>query len=167
MLEISKDPDRRGGYLLVAECHLDRPIDEVFDFFADAMNLERLTPPLLSFHVVTPPPIEMRKGALIDYKLKLRGFPLRWRTEIAAWDPPYSFVDNQLRGPYRRWNHRHTFEATSTGTLVKDRVEYQVPGGAIVHNLFVRRDVEAIFKYRQQVLAEIFPAESVESRSLV
>ncbi len=155
MIEITNDPHQRGAYVLRAECHLERPIDEVFEFFADAMNLQRLTPPLLNFHVVTPPPIKMERGTLIDYRLKLRGFPLRWRTEIAEWEPPYRFVDNQLRGPYRRWYHLHTFEPTDTGTLVKDRVEYRVPGGALIHNLIVRRDVEAIFNYRQQVLREI------------
>jgi ligand-binding SRPBCC domain-containing protein len=163
MISITRDPQQRGGYLLLAECHLERPIDEVFDFFADAMNLERITPPLLKFHVVTPPPIEMRQGALIDYRLKLRGFPMRWRTEIAEWDPPHRFVDNQLRGPYRQWRHLHTFEPTDTGTLVKDRVQYRVPGGPLVHQLIVKRDVLAIFEYRQRVLAEIFPAKSAQS----
>ena len=130
--------------------------DEVFPYFADAMNLEAITPPWLSFSILTEPPIEMRVGTLIDYRLKLRGIPIHWRTEISAWDPPRSFVDRQVKGPYRRWIHTHTFEETDGGTRVIDEVDYSVPGWWIVDRLFVRRDVRKIFEYRHQVMGERF-----------
>jgi len=138
------------------EILLPRPREDVFPFFADAMNLEEITPPWLSFSILTEPPIEMRVGALVDYRLTLRGIPIRWRTEITAWDPPHTFVDRQVKGPYRRWIHTHTFEETDGGTLVVDEVDYSVPGWWIVDRLFVRRDVRKIFEYRHEVLAERF-----------
>lgn len=143
-------------HVIESELWLPRPRSEVFPFFADAFNLEKITPDLLSFRVVTPPPIEMRVGAIIDYKLKIRFVPARWRTRIAIWDPPHRFVDEQLRGPYRQWIHEHTFEERDGGTWTRDRVEYAVPGGALVNALIVRRDVEKIFEHRTQALLEIF-----------
>ena len=140
------------------ECqqHLARPVSDVFEFFADARNLQAITPPWLDFVVLTPGMIEMRPGTLIDYKLRLRGFPLRWRTLIREWEPPHRFVDEQLHGPYRQWIHEHTFVEQGCGTLARDRVRYVVPGGAIVNALFVRRDVERIFAFRRARLAEHF-----------
>lgn len=135
---------------------LPRPRTEVFPFFADARNLERITPPWLSFHVLTPGPIEMRPGTLIDYRLRIRGLPMRWQSEITAWEPERLFRDEQRRGPYRLWRHTHTFEEKDGGTLCGDEVEYAVPGGALINWLLVRRDVESIFRYRQQALAQIF-----------
>jgi ligand-binding SRPBCC domain-containing protein len=142
---------------LTSEVLLPRRREEVFPFFADARNLERITPPWLRFRILTPGPIEMREGALIDYRLRIRGVPVRWRTRIAAWEPPYRFVDEQVRGPYRRWVHEHTFEATDGGTLCRDRVRYAVPGGALVARALVRPDVERIFAYRRDVLTALFP----------
>jgi len=139
-----------------AELLVPRPLAEVFPFFADARNLEELTPPWLSFNVLTPEPIPMAVGTTIDYRLSWRGIPLRWRSEIAAWDPPHRFVDRQLRGPYRLWHHEHRFEEVAGGTVVIDDVEYAVWGGALAVNLGVRRDVERIFAYRSERLAEIF-----------
>ncbi|MGE5236048.1 MAG: SRPBCC family protein [Acidobacteriota bacterium] len=139
-----------------AELLLPVPRERLFPFFADARNLERLTPPWVRFRVVTPDPIEMRVGTLIDYRLRLHGVPLRWRTRIAAWDPPRRFVDEQLRGPYRRWVHEHTFEEAPDGTMCRDRVEYAVPGGTLTHRLVVRRDVERIFAYRQEVMTTLW-----------
>lgn len=130
--------------------------DELFPFFADAFNLERITPDLLRFRVVTPPPIEMEVGTLIDYRLRVRGVPVRWRTEITAWEPPHRFVDEQLRGPYRRWVHEHRFERRDGGTLMTDTVDYAAPGGRIVERLLVDRDVESIFAHRRAVLARMF-----------
>lgn len=138
------------------EIILSFPRDEVFRFFSKAENLEALTPPWVHFSILTPLPIEMREGALIDYRLKIHGFPLRWRTEISTWDPPLRFVDRQLRGPYRSWVHTHTFREIEGGTLVSDRVEYSVWGGSVVNRLFVRGDVERIFSYRRQALARKF-----------
>lgn len=141
-----------------AELWLPQPPEKVFPFFADARNLETITPPWLKFEVLTPGPIEMKVGTLIDYRLKVHGFPLSWRTEITAWEPLHRFVDEQLCGPYRRWVHTHTFEPRDGGTLCHDRVEYAVPGGRLVNWLLVRRDVETIFRYRQQAMSRIFPA---------
>lgn len=133
-------------------------LDETFAFFSDAFNLETITPPFLSFTVTTPAPIDIREGCVIDYRLKLRGVPIRWRSLISAWEPPYRFVDEQLKGPYRLWHHEHTFEEHEDGTLVGDRVRYAVIGGALVNRLFVRRDVEGIFDYRESKLRELFQA---------
>ena len=135
---------------------LPRPLDEVFEFFSDASNLEVITPPWLKFSVVTPRPIEVRPGTLIDYRLRFRGFPLRWRSEITAWDPPYRFADVQVKGPYRQWIHEHSFVEQDGGTLAGDRVQYAVWGGALANWLVVRRDVERIFDYRRQTLTAMF-----------
>lgn len=137
---------------------LPAPLEAVFRFFADATNLETITPPWLRFRVTTPQPIEMGEGTLIDYRLRIRGVPVRWQSEITDWDPPHRFVDRQLRGPYRRWVHTHVFEPTADGTLVRDAVEYAVPGGGLVNRLLVRPDVERIFAYRRETLAGLFPA---------
>jgi len=159
------DPRRRssvgvrregGDHVLRAEQWLPRSRDEVFPFFADARNLERITPEFLRFEVLTPDPIEMREGALIDYRLRLRGIPIRWRTRIAAWEPNERFVDEQIKGPYRKWEHEHTFEDAEGGVYVRDRVAYRVPGGALVNRLLVQRDVVGIFEHRQRVLADLF-----------
>ena len=141
----------------VSETWLARPRDEVFEFFAAAANLERLTPPWLGFEILTPRPIAMRVGALIDYRLRVHGLPLRWRTEITEWQPPLRFVDEQLRGPYRLWHHTHTFTERDGGTAVHDRVRYAVLGGVLVQKLLVERDVRTIFGYREKVLRELFP----------
>lgn len=141
--------------LFGAELVLPRSLDEVFSFFADAHNLQAITPPWLKFEVLTPAPIAMKVGTLIDYRITVHGLPLRWRTEISEWDPPRRFVDVQLRGPYALWHHTHTFEETSSGTLCHDRVRYWPRGGAIIDWLFVRRDVERIFSYRTARLKEL------------
>src|SRR5687767_6214971 len=134
-------------YHLRSTLWLPRPLDVVFDFFADARNLERLTPPWLRFQIVTPEPIGMRTGTRIAYRLKIPGAPLRWDGEIVVWEPPHRFVDVQRRGPYRRWAHEHRFEERDGGTLVSDHVRYAVFGGDLVERLFVRRDVQTIFAY--------------------
>ena len=144
------------GWLLRAECVVPRPLGEVFPFFADAMNLERITPPLVRFRVLTPAPITMRIGLLIDYQLRIRGLPVRWQSEITAWEPQRRFVDEQRCGPYKFWRHEHRFEACDGGTRMIDEVNYGVPGGALVNWLVVGRDVRKIFAYRQQALRDIF-----------
>jgi ligand-binding SRPBCC domain-containing protein len=141
-----------------ARTRVPRPRPEVFAFFADAGNLEELTPPFLGFQILTPQPVEMRPGALIDYRIRLRGFPMKWRTEITAWEPPSRFVDEQLKGPYRLWIHEHTFEEDGDGTMVIDFVRYAVPFGALANRLLVARDVRKIFAYRETRLREIFGA---------
>jgi len=144
----------------VTEVTLAAPIGEVFPFFADAMNLQRITPPWLDFRVVTPHPIEMKAGALIDYRLKVRGLPIRWRTRIEAWEPGVRFVDTQIRGPYRKWWHEHTFEAVGPdATRMRDRVVYAVRGGPVgdvVERIWVRKDVRTIFAYREQEMVAMF-----------
>lgn len=145
------------GYQVQASVWLNRSLEEVFSFFSDAFNLEKLTPSLLRFEVMTPPPIVMRAGLLIDYRLRVHGLPLRWQSEISVWEPPFRFVDEQRKGPYRQWHHEHRFEAKDGGTLVTDRVTYRPPGGAWVNRLLVERDVRKIFTYRTQALHRLFP----------
>lgn len=131
------------------------PRAEVFRFFSDANNLQAITPPWLHFQVLTPPPITVRRGTLIDYRLRLHGFPLRWQSEITQWDPPYRFVDEQRRGPYKHWVHTHTFVEERGGTTIHDAVQFDVPF-ALIAKWFVLRDVKAIFAFRQQTLASVF-----------
>ncbi|PYI74342.1 MAG: CDP-paratose 2-epimerase [Verrucomicrobia bacterium] len=139
-----------------SEIWLARPIKEVFAFFSDAANLDSITPPWVSFRTVTRQPIEMHVGAVIDYRLRVRGFPIRWRSEITAWEPPYHFVDEQTRGPYRLWIHAHKFESRNGGALVCDDVRYAVPFDWLLHKLIVRPDVERIFAYRADCLRRRF-----------
>jgi ligand-binding SRPBCC domain-containing protein len=134
---------------------LPRPRPEVFAFFADAGNLQALTPGWLHFEILTPMPLEMRAGALLDYRLQLHCLPVRWKTEITAWEPPHRFVDEQLRGPYRLWAHEHTFEEVEGGTLVADHIRYRVPGGALANRLLVARDLRAIFTFRNEALLRL------------
>ena len=140
------------------ELWLPLPPEAVFPFFGNAANLEAITPPWLGFRILTPPPIAMREGTLIDYRLRVHGLPLRWRTRISAWQPPHRFVDEQLRGPYRQWIHEHTFEAHNHGTLARDLVRYAVPFDLMAHPLFVRRDIEKIFEFRSAELKRRFKA---------
>ncbi len=142
--------------LLRAELLVPRPIGEVFPFFAEARNLEMLTPPWLKFEVLTPEPIIMRAGLTLDYRIRIHGLPVRWQTEIVAWEPPHRFIDVQVRGPYRLWHHTHTFEERGEATLCRDEVRYWPRGGALMDRLFVRRDVRAIFEFRRRKLLEIF-----------
>jgi ligand-binding SRPBCC domain-containing protein len=146
------------AHRLEREQYLDQPLDVVFAFFADARNLERLTPPWLSFHLLTEDPIEMRVGALIDYRLRVHGVPVRWTSVIEEWEPGRGFVDRQLRGPYGLWHHRHRFEPSGEGTLVRDEVDYALPLGRLgdlAHPLFVRRDLERIFAYRHEAVSRL------------
>jgi ligand-binding SRPBCC domain-containing protein len=148
----------RGEYLLVRRQRLQVPLERAFEFYARARNLETITPPWLGFGMLTPEPIEMREGALIDYRLRLHGVPVRWRTRIEAWEPPLRFVDVQLRGPYALWEHTHTFEADGEAAVViGDRVRYALPLGPLgrlAHAVFVRRDLQRIFDYRARIVAE-------------
>jgi ligand-binding SRPBCC domain-containing protein len=137
-----------------SELWLPRPRDEVFQFFSNAANLEALTPPSLHFHILTPD-VAMRPGALIDYRLRLRGIPFTWQSEISSWEPPHRFVDEQRRGPYRRWVHTHTFAEERGGTTVGDSVEFEAPFQPIV-GWFVMREVRKIFAFRRQTLLARF-----------
>jgi ligand-binding SRPBCC domain-containing protein len=145
-------------YVLDASMTLPRGREEVFSFFADAGNLESITPATLRFRILTPRPIVMRVGSIIDYRLSIHGIPVRWQTEITLWDPPHRFVDEQRRGPYWRWVHEHRFREEGDATIVEDRVEYLVPGGRLVHGLFVGRDVRRIFEFRERTMSRLFGA---------
>ncbi len=138
---------------------LPLPPRELWPFFSDAHNLEHITPDTVKFNVLTPRPIAMEAGALIDYRLRIRGVPIRWRTKITIWEPVTRFVDEQLKGPYKLWRHEHRFEESAGGTLCRDRVDYRVPGGPLsplIHAAVVKNDVRRIFAYRAVRLAEMF-----------
>lgn len=145
-------------HILLREQVLPGTPGEVFEFYADAGNLERITPDWLGFRIVTPQPIEMSPGALIEYHLELHHIPLRWLTRIEAWEPGERFVDVQVKGPYRLWHHTHTFEASEGGTLVRDEVRYALPLGPLgelAHRLMVRRDLERIFDFRHASVSKV------------
>lgn len=138
-----------------------RPRDEVFPFYADPRNLARITPPWLGFRILSEDPLEMRAGLRIDYRIQPLWIPQRWTSEITVWDPPHRFVDEQRRGPYRRWHHEHTFRAVGDTTEIRDRVTYALPLGPLgrlAHALFVRRQLESIFTYRSAVIDDLFGA---------
>lgn len=141
---------------LTSEIALAAPHDEVFAFFSDAANLGALTPEFLQFRVLSPTPIEMRRGARIDYRLTVHGVPLRWQSEITHWLPPWRFVDRQVRGPYRLWVHEHEFEERDGGTLCADRVTWAAEGDWLVGRWLVAPDLEQIFAHRRQALARRF-----------
>jgi ligand-binding SRPBCC domain-containing protein len=147
-------------YRLRTQIWLKQSRDRVFKFFADPHNLERLTPPWLHFEILTAPDITIRQGTLLDYRLRLRGIPLRWQSEISVWQPPHQFVDRQIKGPYKLWVHEHTFAEQDNGTVVGDYVEYAVAGGPLVQKFFVAPDLEQIFQYRYRVLQNLFNLES-------
>lgn len=154
-----------GDFRLEASVFLPRSRDEVFEFFSDAVKLQILTPKWLHFSVLTSPPIHMQPEALINYRLRVRGIPIFWQSRISKWEPPLCFVDEQTRGPYRKWHHEHTFEEADGGTLCRDTVDYSVYGGALVNALFVRPDLLKIFAFRQGMLRELFPPLSVSTRT--
>ena len=140
------------------ETWLPHPLEDVFPFFADARNLQTITPPWLSFRTLTVSEIVMKEGTRIDYELRVHNIPMRWQSEITVWEPPWLFIDEQRRGPYRSWAHEHHFFDMDGGTLAVDDVRYAVPGGVLVNALFVARDIEKIFQFRTRKLEELFPA---------
>jgi ligand-binding SRPBCC domain-containing protein len=145
------------AYRLLRQQWFPKPLDEAFSFFSRPENLEEITPQFLRFQVVSAEP-QLHAGSLIEYRLRVRGLPMRWTSEITEWDPPHKFVDLQLRGPYKLWRHQHLFAEENGGTRIIDDVEYALPFGfvgEIAHALLVRRDVENIFEYRQRCLAEL------------
>ena len=154
---------RRTGYtvktfLLTQEQRLQAPLNAVFPFFSRPENLERLTPGFLGMELLTPRPIPMHVGAIIDYVVRMNGMPMRWTTCISEYEPPHRFVDVQLKGPYSFWHHTHTFEAAGDETWVRDEVRYMLPFGPIgqaAHTLFVRRQLDTIFGYRRTCLSGI------------
>ncbi|MGI8748977.1 MAG: SRPBCC family protein [Thermoleophilaceae bacterium] len=148
-------------HLLEREQHLPHPVEQVFPFFAEARNLERITPPLLGFEVVDQGPIEMRVGTLIQYRLRLHGLGVDWLTRVDEWEPGVRFVDQQLLGPYRLWHHTHTFEARGGGTLMRDTVRYAMPlwpFGELAMPL-VRRDLKQIFDFRRDSVEQLIASD--------
>jgi ligand-binding SRPBCC domain-containing protein len=143
------------GRVLEREQRLEVPIDEAFAVFADARNLQAITPPWLHFRI-TEAPDQLHEGALIAYRLRVHGLPVRWLTRIETWEPPHRFVDRQVRGPYELWHHTHEFEAAGGGTVIRDRVRYRIgygPLGSLAQRLFVRRDLDRIFDFRRAAIA--------------
>ena len=147
----------KGIRTLHRETVVPASLPDTFAFFAEAANLERLTPPWIKFRIYTPPPIVMREGVVIDYDITLYGLPIPWRTRIDVWEPGVRFVDRQIAGPYRWWHHEHRFAAEGDGTRVTDHVEF-IPRAAPVTARLVTRDVERIFEFRQTALLTLFAA---------
>ena len=157
-------------YFLERKQIIPRSRSETFAFFSDAFNLERITPPFLRFRIVTPAPIKMEAGAVIDYRLALFGAPVYWRTVIESWTPEESFVDSQTKGPYALWRHTHSFEEKGPlQTLMRDLVEYGIPYGAlgrIAHALFIERWLKKIFDYRAAMIARLMEEEDKEGERI-
>jgi ligand-binding SRPBCC domain-containing protein len=146
-------------YELRRKVSLPAPVEDVFTFFSDAENLNLITPPWLYFKILTPLPIKMEKNAIIDYSIKLVSLKLIWKTEIIEWEPPHRFLDRQIKGPYRVWEHTHLFERHQGGTRMTDIVRYAVPGfvlAPLVHFLFVKPRLTKIFDFREQRMRALF-----------
>jgi len=144
--------------ILKKQIVIPKPISEAFDFFKKAENLDLITPPFLGFKIITPLPVEMKKGAIIDYVIRLNGIPMKWKTEITKWEPPFLFEDTQIKGPYKIWIHEHRFESIGEETLMTDTVKYLSYGGIfefIPQYLFVKNKVDKIFDYRKKILGNI------------
>jgi ligand-binding SRPBCC domain-containing protein len=151
------------GLRLQREQWIPRSIDEVWSFFADAKNLEAMTPSWLNFRILSPEPIAMRAGSRIVYRIRWHGFPMRWITEIRSWDPPTGFVDVQLHGPYSDWQHTHSFQPVDGGTLMRDIVRYSLPIGflgRIAAAWVVNAELNTIFDYRASKVSDILGANA-------
>jgi hypothetical protein len=145
----------------IREQLIDRDLHEVFEFFADASNLEAITPPWLNFQTITPMPVVMEQGVTMEHRLRLHRIPLSWVTEITDWMPPFQFADSQKSGPFADWIHTHHFTTMPSGTLMTDTVVYRVPGrwaGRVIDRLYVERDVNRIFDFRQGAITRLISA---------
>ena len=164
MVVIHWDPADRS-FVLRSSMVLEHSRETLFEFFSDAFQLQKITPHWLNFEIQTPAPISICQGCLLDYSIRLHGIPIRWRTEISSWDPPFSFTDRQLRGPYSLWEHLHTFESVPEGTLAVDEVRYRVFGGRLINRLFVEKDLVKIFTFRRMKMLELFPPRTAKFES--
>jgi len=152
-------PVSKYDFIYQTEITLPVPLEDVFQFFSQSENLQTLTPPWLDFKINTRLPIEMKTGTLIDYQLRLYKIPIRWKTEITEWNPPYKFADTQLKGPYKKWVHEHIFVEKDGVCLIIDKVNYQVPGwilSPLINHLFVKRDIKRIFDFRHKKILQHF-----------
>ncbi|WP_405223504.1 SRPBCC family protein [Lentisalinibacter sediminis] len=158
----------RGEHRLETQTWFRLPVADVFPFFTDVENLERITPPELGFRIVTPTPVEIEQGTLFEYRLRLWGVPFGWHSRISVWDPPHRFADEQLRGPYHTWFHEHVFEAAQGGTRMTDRVTYRLPGHPLAGPLLplVRRQLERIFRFRAATIAGLVVPSPGDRREL-
>jgi len=146
-------------YKIITKQFVKRPLAEVFEFFSSPENLAEITPEDLNFKILTPEPLEMKRGAVIDYTIKLFKIPVHWRTLITTFEPPYRFVDEQIKGPYSLWHHTHIFKEVSGGVEIHDSVSYSVPFGLLgrlLHAVWIKRDLERIFEHRKNVIDRIF-----------
>lgn len=146
---------------------IKRPLAEVFEFFSRPENLAQVTPAKLHFRILTPQPLEMKQGAVIDYTIKLFKIFVHWRTLITAFEPPYRFVDEQIKGPYSYWHHNHIFKEVNGGVEIQDTVSYSIPFGLLgklLHAVWIKRDLEGIFEYRKNVIDRIFSRNTDNSQ---
>lgn len=149
--------------------YINKPLDVVFQFFSKPENLEMITPESLSFNILTPIPIRMEKGSLIDYTIRLFGIPIHWRSIISDYEPPFRFVDQQIKGPYTFWHHTHTFQAVEGGVEIIDKVKYSLPMGwlgTLAHSIWVRKDLEKIFEHRKTVIQNYFEIINISTERM-
>ena len=149
-------------FKLEAKQFIRRPLEEVFGFFSRPENLVVITPAKLQFKILTPSPLEMKQGALIDYTIKLFKVPIHWRTLITTYEPPFKFVDEQIKGPYNFWHHTHMFKEVTDGVEIFDEVHYSIPFGplgSLLHALWIKKDLNHIFEYRKGVIDDLFKEE--------
>ena len=150
--------------------YINKPLEVVFEFFSKPENLEMITPKSLSFNILTPTPIKMEKGSLIDYTIRLFGVPIHWRTLISDYEPPFRFVDQQIKGPYTFWHHTHTFKLVEGGVEIIDDVKYSLPLGwlgTLAHAIWVRKDLVKIFEYRKTVIQHYFDTTNISTERKV
>ena len=150
--------------------YINKPLDIVFEFFSKPENLEMITPESLSFNILTPTPIKMGKGSLVDYTIRLFGIPIHWRTLISDYEPPFRFVDQQIKGPYTFWHHTHTFQQVDGGVEILDKVKYSLPMGwlgTLVHSIWVRKDLEKIFEHRKTVIQNYFEIINISTERII
>ena len=153
-------------YTLESNQFINKPIEEVFQFFSKPENLSVITPAKLGFKILSPTPIKMEVGRLIDYNIYLMGIPIHWRTLITDYEPPNMFVDQQIKGPYAMWHHTHTFHKVKGGVEIKDRVVYSIPFGflgRLLNYLWIKRDLNNIFLHRKKVIDKLFENNDYKS----